>query len=259
MKLMKKIIVTSAKGGIGKSTAALGLAAALAKAGHRTLLADCDIGNRCLDLMAGLENDVLYDLSDVAAERCTPEKALLTLEGIPELRFCAAPVAAITDDADLSTYTAALTRLADAAEASYVICDTAGTGPFVRAIASEFADGALVIATQQPASIRAAEHTASLMEGWGQLPCRLVISLFEDRAAADGIRAGLLEIIDRTHIRTIGVVPRDRSLMLAQEEGRLPAEKSRGARAFKNIAARLTGEEIPLFSGIREIKTGKVL
>jgi len=259
VKLMKKIIVTSAKGGIGKSTAALGLAASLAKAGHRTLLVDCDIGNRCLDLMSGMEDLVLYDLSDVAAKRCTPEKALLTPEGLPELRFCAAPVVSAADDTDVGAYISALTRLAEAAEASFVLCDTAGTGSFVRAIAREFADGALVIATQQPASIRAAESTASLMEALGGLPCRLIISLFEDRAAADGVRAGLLEIIDKTHVRTIGVVPRDRTLMLAQEEGRLPPEKSRAARAFKNIAERLTGEEIPLFAGIREIKTGKVL
>ncbi len=259
MELMKKIIVTSAKGGIGKSTAALGLATSLAKAGHRTLLIDCDIGNRCLDLMAGLQDSVLYDLSDVAAERCTPEQALLSPENLHELRFCAAPAAAVTDDTDMDAYTAALIRLTEAAEASFVICDTAGTGPFVRAIASGFADSALVIATQQPASIRAAEHTASLMEAWGHLPCRLIISMFEDRAAADGIRAGLLEIIDKTHIRTVGVIPRDRTLMLSQEKGQLPAEKSRASRAFKNIAARLTGDEIPLFSGIREIKTGKVL
>ena len=252
---MKKIIVTSAKGGIGKSTVALGLAAALSRAGHPTLLVDCDVGNRCIDLMLGLQDEVLFDLDDVAAGRCTPEEALLTPADLPNLRVTAAPLHQDSPHDRID----ALCRLALAAGAEFVLCDTAGTGNLVRKIASDFAEGALVIATQQPASIRAAERTALLMEEMGALPCRLVISMFEEYAARDGVRAGLLEIIDKSHLRTIGVVPRDRSLLLSQESGQLPSEKSRAARAFKNIATRLTGEEIPLFFGIREIKTAKVL
>ncbi len=260
MENMKKIVVTSAKGGIGKSTAALGIAAALAEKGHRTLLVDCDIGNRCLDLMTGLESDVLYDLDDVACGRCTAREALLSPEGREDLLFCAAPIRADMRAEDFAqSYTDALRALTEEAAAEYVLCDTAGTGPLVQAIAEGFADGALVIATQQPASIRSAEHTASLMYEWGELPCRLVISMFEESAAADGIRAGLLEIIDKTHVRTVGVIPRDRSLLLAQEAGRLPEAKGRAARAMRNIAARLTNENIPLFYGIKGIKTGKVL
>ncbi len=256
VEIMKKIIVTSAKGGIGKSTSALGIAVALADAGHRTLLADCDIGNRCLDLLLGAESEVLYDLGDAASGRCTPEEALLTPCGKENLRFCAAPIAL---DAPVEAYTDALIRLTEAADAEYVICDTAGTGAIVEAIARDFADGALVIATQQPASIRSAEHTAALMTQWGNLPCLLVISMFEENAAAKGIRAGLLEIIDKTHVRTVGVIPRDRALLLSQEAGQLPDPKGRAARALSNVAARLTGESIPLFRGIKGIKTGKVL
>lgn len=260
MENMKKIIVTSAKGGIGKSTAALGIAAALSDAGHRTLLVDCDVGNRCLDLMTGLESRVLYDLDDVACGRCTPKEAILSPDGKENLLFCAAPITAdMAAETFAQSYTDALNALAEAAEAEFILCDTAGTGPLVKAIAQSFADGALVIATQQPASIRSAEHTASLMREWGELPCRLVISMFEEYAAADGIRAGLLEIIDKTHVRTVGVIPRDRTLLLSQEAGQLPSPKGRAARAMKNIADRLTGEDVPLFCGIKGIKTGKVL
>ena len=256
---MKKILVTSAKGGIGKSTVALGLAAALADAGHRTLLVDCDVGNRCIDLMLGLEDSVLYDFGDVAEDRCQPADVFLSPAGMNNLLFCAAPLS-LPDDTDaVARHITALEQLAEAAHADFIICDTAGTGAIVRAIAASFADGALVIATQQPASIRAAERTAALLTEIADLPCRLVISMFEEIAASDGIRAGLLEIIDRTHLRTIGVIPRDRTLLLAQETGSLPDKKSRAARAFKNTARRLCGEDVPLFSGIKEIKTKKVL
>jgi len=145
------------------------------------------------------------------------------------------------------------------AQADMVLCDTAGSGPLMQAIASGFADGALIIATQQPASIRSAERTALLVEELGGLPCRLVISLFEETAAADGQRAGLIEIIDQTHLQTIGVVPKDRTLFLAQEKGVLPERKSRAGQAFSNIARRIGGEDVRLFSGIRKIRTRRVL
>ena len=258
MELFHRILVTSAKGGIGKSTVALGVAAALSREGHRVLLVDCDAGNRCLDLMLGVENSVLYDLSDVYEGRCTPDAAFLSCPGLPNLVFCAAPVDPFTD-LDADRFCGVLTSLAEASHAEFVICDTAGLGDGVRAIISGFADGALVIATQQPASIRSADRTAMFVEELGGIPARLIISCFEERAAEDGIRAGLIEIIDRTHVRTLGVVPKDRALLLSQETGRMPDEKSRAAAAFANIAKRILGEDVRLFSGMRKIRTKRVL
>ena len=164
MELFHRILVTSAKGGIGKSTVALGVAAALSREGHRVLLLDCDAGNRCLDLMLGVENSVLYDLSDVYEGRCTPDAAFLSCPGLPNLVFCAAPVDPFTD-LDADRFCGVLTSLAEASHAEFVICDTAGLGDGVRAIISGFADGALVIATQQPASIRSADRILVIQDG----------------------------------------------------------------------------------------------
>ena len=258
MRLFHKILVASLKGGIGKSTAALGIASALAADGRRVLLVDCDAGNRCLDLMLGVEYRVLYDLGDVMEGRCSPDDALIIHPAQENLIFCAAPNR-LPEPFSPGNACRALLSLAEAANAEYVFCDSAGSGPMMRAVAAGFADGALVIATQQPASIRSAERTALLLEEEGKLPCRLVVSLFEEDSAADGCRAGLLEIIDNTHIRTIGVVPRDRSLLLAQEKGKLPDAQSRAGIAFANIAARLEGRDVRLFNGIRRIKTYRVL
>jgi septum formation inhibitor-activating ATPase MinD len=129
----------------------------------------------------------------------------------------------------------------------------------MRAVAAGFAECALVVATQQPASIRSAERTSQLIQSIRELPCRLVISLFEEDSAAEGQRAGLIEIIDQTHLRTVGVVPRDRTLFLRQEKGELPEERSRAGCAFANIAARLCGEDVRLFNRIRKIRTRRVL
>ena len=258
MELFHKILVTSAKGGIGKSTVALGVAAALSREGRRVLLVDCDAGNRCLDLMLGVENSVLYDLFDVYEDRCAPGEAFLSCPGLPNLVFCPAPADPFTD-LDADRFCGTLASLGEASHAEFVICDTAGLGDAVRAIASGFADGAMIIATQQPASIRSAERTAMYVEELGGIPCRLVISCFEERAAEDGIRAGLIEIIDRTHVRTLGVVPKDRTLLLSQETGQMPTETSKSARAFANIAHRILGKDVRLFSGMRKIRTQRVL
>ena len=182
----------------------------------------------------------------------------MSCPGLPNLVFCAAPGDPFSD-LDKERFCHTLTALAEASHADFVICDTAGLGDSVRAIAADFADGALIVATQQPASIRSAERTAMFVEELGGIPTRLIISCFEERSAEDGIRAGLIEIIDRTHVRTLGVVPKDRALLLSQETGRMPGEKSRAGAAFANIAKRIQGEDVRLFSGIKKIRTRRVL
>ena len=258
VRLFQKILVASLKGGIGKSTVSLGVAASLAARGKRVLLVDCDAGNRCLDLMMGLEDRILYDLGDVISGRCSPADAVIPHPEGENLFFCAAPNR-LPDPFSGEDACRALTELAGEVQADYVFCDTAGSGPLMQAIASGFADGALIIATQQPASVRSAERTALLVEELGGIPCRLVISLFEETAAAEGQRAGLIEIIDQTHLQTVGVVPKDRTLFLAQEKGKLPQKNTRAGQAFANIAGRIDGEDIRLFAGIRKIRTKRVL
>lgn len=258
MELFHNIIVTSSKGGIGKSTVSLGVASALAAAGKRVLLVDCDAGNRCLDLLLGVESNVLYDLQDVYTGRAEPRDALISVPFSEMLLFCAAPYR-MPSDVPEKEICDALRKLRDAASADFVICDTSGSGPIVHAIASDFADGALIIATQQPASIRSAEKTAMLMDEFGKLPCRLVISCFDEKAAEEGVRSGLLAMIDSTHTQAIGVVPRDRQLMLSQEKGTPPPPKCRAATAFRSIARRICGEDVRLFSGMRGIRTNRIL
>ena len=89
-------IVTSCKGGVGKSTVAANLAAALALEGHRTLLIDCDFSNRSLDLILGCEDSVLYDICDLAAERVAPDRATIRTDRSDELFFISAPLTAVT-------------------------------------------------------------------------------------------------------------------------------------------------------------------
>lgn len=252
-----RILVTSSKGGIGKSTISLGLALAFAGIGRRVLLCDCDLGGRCLDLLMGVENHVLFDIGDVAAGRTVPAKALLNPWDIPNLFFCPSPAFLNHEDVADGKLARALSALEAECEADHVICDTAGM-MWAPDIAAGFADTALVISTQQPASVRAAEACSIALDDKGLSDSRLIISMFEWKAAEKGSRAGIIDIIDGAGMRCAGVVPFDRTLMLAGESGRRPS-KSVAAKAFENIAARLEGDSVKLFSGMPGISGKKSL
>lgn len=253
-----KILVTSSKGGIGKSTLSAGLALAFAKMGKRVLLIDCDLGGRSLDMFLGIEDSVLFDIGDVACDRCSPDDALLNPWDTVNLFFCPSPAVYEPGDFDGDGLVHAIRALEDSCGADVVICDTAGM-ICAPAIAEKYAKTALVLATQQPASVRAAESAAILLGDHGLTDAKLVISNFEWKSAEKGSRAGILDIIDGAGVQCVGVVPHDRSLMLAGEAGKQPPRRSLGMQAFTNIAERLCGNSVKLFSGMDRISGKKAL
>lgn len=251
-----RIVVTSTKGGIGKSTVSVGLALALAERGRCVLLCDCDLTGRCLDLILGEDGRALFDIGDVSGGRCSAEDAFLHPWHKDNFYLCPGPAVYQAEDYEGGALSAALEALEAASGAEYVICDTAGMN-VVPELAG-FADTAVIIATQQPASIRAAEVTCARMRDAGIADARLVINDFEWREAYSGERAGILDIIDGAGTVCAGIVPHDRTLMLAGEVGICPPS-GRARTAFANIAARLEGEFVKLFSGIGGISKRRAL
>lgn len=253
-----KILVTSSKGGIGKSTLSVGLAIAFAQAGRRVLLCDCDLGGRCLDMFLGEEDNILFDISDLAAKTTDAAGVISHPWGMENLFFCPSP--AIYDPEKISggRLTDALVELQSYCGADHVICDTAGM-VCAPEIAKNFADTLLVVSTQQPASIRAAESAALLLGADKRMEKRLIISNFDPKAAQKGKRAGILDIIDGSGMQCAGIIPHDRELMLAGERGEIPPASSPGMCAVRNIASRLEGYDVKLFSGISGMRRRKIL
>lgn len=247
----KYILITSCKGGVGKSTCAVRLAAALAKRGRRVLLCDCDFDMRCLDLLLGLENEVVYDLYDAACGRVPVSKAIMSVDCCAGLDFIAAPY---RRGAELTS--AMLKSVFTAAEQSggyeYVLLDTPGSLVSPEILGTGLADMAVIIASHQPSSIRAADKTGEYLSRWRISEQRLLINSFDLDGAVKGVRPGINEIIDRTFIQLCGIVPYDRKLMLASENGELDGGGNYAA-AFDNIACRLMGRYVPLFAGFRGI------
>lgn len=290
------IVIASSKGGIGKSTAALGISRSLCARGHSVLLCDLDYGNACLDMLCGVEDSVLYTSADAALGACSPQAALIALEqpsdgGSPDrngsgrMYLLPAPCAGqyeifvrsaadagtdpgLIDSADADggfpANTVYADRLCDAlrgaaesAGADYVVLDTGAGISGGLCAAAGAADEALVVAGHSPVSLRSADATARLLEKHGIKNIRLVINGFDAAGVTDrrSARCGIFSMIDTARIPLCGIVPYDPSLAAAQENGK--AASSLSDAAFANIAARLDGEDVPLFCGMKKFRKNR--
>lgn len=236
-------VITSGKGGVGKSTVTVGLGRALAGRGRRVLLIDCDAGLRSLDRLTGTEESLVYDISDVVYGRCSPAEAIYSCnqDGLFLL-----PAAASVDD---RIPPAVMGRLAPLLKRYYdhVLLDSpAGVGSGFQSAACA-ADQALVLCSPDPVCARSTASVRGLLEDMGLRDARLVINLldlklfWETNAFYD-----LDSVVDACGLRLMGVIPKDGKLAAAALQGKPAPMNSPGRMALERIAARLEGEAVPL-------------
>lgn len=232
----------------------------LAQRGKKVLLADCDFDMRCLDLLLGVENDVMYDLYDAAKGRADFERIVMRDERSENLWFAAAPYKG-GRDITAEEFADVIDKALGYESFDFVILDTPGSLGVPSILMSGCVDNAIIIATHQPASIRAAEQTGAQLAEYGIEKQKLIINNFDFEGAVSGERPGINEIIDRSFIQLCGIVPYDKRLMLGAETGQLACQikKSAVGAAFDNIAARLCGESVPLFEGFNGSKNKRMI
>ncbi|HEX3027463.1 MAG TPA: AAA family ATPase, partial [Clostridia bacterium] len=218
--------------------------AALAARGRKVLLVDADAGMRALDLMLSVTRSVIYDLSDVLTGRCEPVKAIIEtpVEGLSLLPAPQIVSSELVEPEGMQRLCRGLTHYYD-----YVLIDSpAGIGSGAETAAAG-ADKALVVATPDPVCIRDADRIASILlnRGYGQL--RLVINRVNPKLIRKKTKTDLDAVIDNAAIQLIGVVPEDERVSVASFSGTTVVSFKKGAAvAYKNIAARLMGEDVPL-------------
>lgn len=249
---MKIITVASSKGGIGKTTVALGVSEALIEMGMRVLICDLDFANACLDILT--DSEPVYNLGDVAEGRCKPADAVIKTEGGLSLLAAAEPACERPEGFN-EKVAAAIKEAAEAINCDYVILDTGAGQSEGFEIAASISDSAIIVATHSPVSLRSADNTAQRLRAAGIKDNGMVINSYDSTGVLKyGQHTGLVEIIDSARVRLIGVVPFDYELVLQAERDENARPTREAKTAFYNIAQRITGKDVPIFSGMRKLR-----
>ncbi len=244
----KVVTITSGKGGVGKTTATANLAAALALDGQKVVCIDGDIGLRNLDVVLGLENRIVYDVVDVVEGRCRLRQAMIRDKRLPELFLI--PAAQTRDKNALSP--SDMVRLCDElrAECDYILIDSpAGIERgFRNAIAP--ADVAVVITNPEVSAVRDADRIIGLIEAEEKGPARLVINRIKPAMVKRGDMLSTEDVLELLAVDLLGIVPDDEHVVTSTNRGNpiVLNGKSQAAQAFRNIARRLRGEQVPFLN-----------
>lgn len=244
----KVIVITSGKGGVGKTTATANLGTALALDGKKVVLIDADIGLRNLDVVMGLENRIVYDIVDVVEENCRLEQALIKDKRTKNL--CLLPAAQTRDKnavnpAQMKVLTNELKK-----EFDYVLVDCpAGIEQgFKNAVAG--ANEAIIVTTPEVSAVRDADRIIGLLEVEGLKDPKVVVNRIRIEMVKRGDMMDLDDLIEILAIDLLGVVPEDEEIVVSTNRGEPVAfdPNTRSGAAFRNIAQRIQGNDVPLMN-----------
>lgn len=239
------IVITSGKGGVGKTTTTANVGTGLASLGKSVVLIDTDIGLRNLDVVMGLENRIVYNLVDVIEGNCRIKQALIKDKRYPSLYLL--PSAQTKDKSAVSPeqMKKLIQELKEQFDYILLDCPAGIEQGFKNAIAG--ADRALVVTTPEVSAIRDADRIIGLLEANEFEKIELVIN----RLRHDMIRRGEMmtidDVIDILAIPLIGAVPDDENVVISTNQGEpLVGSATQAGKAYLNISKRVNGEDIPL-------------
>ena len=238
------IVITSGKGGVGKTTTTANVGAALALRGKKVVLVDTDIGLRNLDVVMGLENRIVYDIVDVVEGKCKLRQALIKDKRFTDLFLL--PAAQTRDKSAVNEEQMRDLTMKLKEEFDFILIDCpAGIEQgFKNAIAG--ADRAIVVTNAEISSIRDADRIIGLLEASEIRNTELVINRLRPEMVKRGEMMDVEDILDLLSIDLIGVVPEDEYIITQTNKGE-PAvsnKKAPSGRAYVEIARRILGENV---------------
>ncbi|WP_010270848.1 septum site-determining protein MinD [Paenibacillus senegalensis] len=243
------IVITSGKGGVGKTTTSANLGTALALQGKKVCMVDTDIGLRNLDVVMGLENRIVYDLVDVAHGRCRLNQALIKDKRFEDLHLLPAAQTKDKDAVTPDTIRNIVLELKKEFEFVIIDCPAGIEQGFKNAVAG--ADKAIVVTTPENAAVRDADRIIGLLEKEQQIESpKLVINRIKASMIKKGEMLDIDEICSVLAIDLLGVVPDDELVIKAANSGEptVMNPASRAALAYRNIARRIMGDTVPLMA-----------
>ena len=249
------VVVTSGKGGVGKTTTSASFAAGLALRGHKTAVIDFDVGLRNLDLIMGCERRVVYDLINVIQGEATLNQALVRDKQCDNLYVLAASQ---TRDKEALTLEGTERILKELTEMGfdYIVCDSPAGIETGALTAMHFADEALVVTNPEVSSVRDSDRilgmlgskTKRAMDSAEPIKEHLLITRYNPSRVREGQMLSLEDIQDILRIKLIGIIPESDTVLQASNQG-LPAIHLQGtdvAEAYRDMIQRFLGEERPM-------------
>lgn len=242
------IVVTSGKGGVGKTTTTANIGTGLASMGYKVALVDTDIGLRNLDVVLGLENRIVYDIVDVTSGNCRLRQALIKDKRFEGLHLL--PAAQTKDKTAVSPDQMRELCAELKKEFDFVIIDCpAGIEQgFRNAIAG--AEKAVVVTTPEVSAVRDADRIIGLLEAAELREPKLIINRIRPKMVKQGDMMGIDDIIDILAIDLLGVIPEDEMIVITTNRGEAVVldQNSRSGQAYRNIVRRIIGEDVPMLN-----------
>lgn len=241
--MSKVFTVVSGKGGVGKSTFCANIAISLAEQNKKVLLIDGDAGLRSLDLLLSVDSMVIYDWLDIIENRCEYSKARLFYND--NLQLLPAPLC-YPDSLTKETFSDMLDIFRE--EYDYIIIDAPAGAGELPLLYTAFSEIVIVVATPDEVSARSAYVVGNTLikAGVKEDNLRLIINRFDEKAVKKGKLLNIDDMIDRTYIRLLGIVPEDRNLMYSSVTSKQLLSYSDTKNAFSNIAKRISGKEVQI-------------
>lgn len=238
----RAIVITSGKGGVGKTTTTANLGTALAQLGYTVVLVDADIGLRNLDVVMGLENRIVYHVVDVIRGKCALQKALIRDRRIENLWLLPASQTDAKDAVTPEEMKALVSELKAMHDFVLIDCPAGIEQGFKNAIAG--ADEAVVVATPEVSSIRDADRVVGLLAA-ADVPARLAVNRISPHLVKRGDMLSQADVYEILALEMLGAIPLDDQVISTTNKG-IPAVlegKSLAAKEFVRIAKLLAGHE----------------
>ncbi len=246
------IVLTSGKGGTGKTTSAATLGAALSLEGQKTVVIDLDVGLRKLDLVTGVSDRSSSHWGDVVKNHCSLEESLIPHPHYQSLFILPAPQEEVHQSFTEEELKLLYRQLADRFDFVLVDCPPGAEQGFSNAVCG--ADQALIVVQCEAGSVRDGDKIARLLTERGISNLHLIINRYQPHLVREGILLSIEQVLEIIKLPIIGIVHEDTALMKAGNTGDSSCltPDSKGCVCFQNIAKRLLGQEVPLASSLKD-------